>query len=293
MEWTTTTVDTGLGPVRVRSTGTGTPVVCSHPALVDGRYWEPLARALAGRVRLVLPDLPLGAQRTAVPDRTALTLHGVADALVAAAGAVVNDPYVLVGNDTGGAVAQLALAQAPRQVRGLVLLPSEVFDTCPPRGFGPLVPLLTGSRAGGRLLLRAFGWPPVLSRPGPLNDLTARGIPRRLVDDWLGPARRDDAVVDDLRHLIRSMRPEVTLGVLDALAAWRGPAHVLWYRRGLLFPARDGERIATHLQAWPVRWVDGARALVGWDAPDVVAAAVLDLAGPRGRRTPDVGAPHG
>lgn len=277
MTWTATTVDTELGPIPVRMTGEGTPVVCSHPALTDSRYWEPLARSLDGRVRLVLPDMPLGAQRAAVPDRSNLTLAGAGRVLAQVAAAVTDEPFVLVGNDTGGAVAQLALAEAPDRVRGLVLLPAEVYDTCPPRGLGPLVPVVGRSRAAGRLLVRAFGWAPVLARPGLLNDLTARGVPGPLVDDWLAPARRDDAVLDDLRHLLVSMRPEVTLGVLDALARWGGPARVLWTRRGLFFPASDGVRIAAHLGAGPVQWVDGAKALIGWDAPDAVAAAVLGV----------------
>lgn len=48
-------------------------------------------------------------------------------------------------------------------------------------------------------------------------------------------------------------------------------------RRGLFFPASDGERIAAHLGAGPVQRVDGAKALIGWDAPDAVAMAVLDV----------------
>lgn len=277
MTWTATTVDTEFGPIRVRMTGEGTPVVCSHPALTDSRYWEPLAQSLDGRVRLVLPDMPLGAQRTAVPDRSKLTLAGAGRVLAQVGAAVTDEPFVLVGNDSGGAVAQLALAEAPDRVRGLVLLPAEVFDTCPPRGFGPVQPIVRRSRAAGRLVVRAFGWAPVLQRPGLLNDLTARGVPRALVDDWLAPARRDDAVLDDLRRFLASMHPDVTLGVLDALARWGGPARVLWSRRGMFFPASDGERIAAHLGAGPVRWVDGAKALIGWDAPDAVATAVLDV----------------
>ena len=63
-------VATRVGPVSVRSLGSGPPVLAVHGLLLDSRLWDDTARLLAPHARVVLPDLPLGAHRRAVPDRS-------------------------------------------------------------------------------------------------------------------------------------------------------------------------------------------------------------------------------
>lgn len=280
-------VPTALGDIRAAVHGDSGPVVvCSHPALTDSRFWDPVVAAMAGvPAVLVTPDMPLGAQRRPVPDRDALTLESLADALVAVGRAVTDGPLVLIGNDTGGAVAQIATARHPDVVRGLLLCPCEVFEHCPPRPFRPIRWLL-GRPAGARLVARAFGIPQLLATPGPLNQLTRQGVDPQLVDSWLQPARDDREVAADLAQLIRSMQPASTLAAAEGLASWTGRAAVVWARRDpLFFPPRDGRRIAAHLGV-DVTWAHDAAALLPLDAPEVVASALSDLLAEVRPRTP-------
>ena len=55
------------GTIRYRDEGDGPPVVFVHGLLVNGRLWEPVVERLAGRLRCIVPDLPLGSH--AVPLR--------------------------------------------------------------------------------------------------------------------------------------------------------------------------------------------------------------------------------
>lgn len=75
-------VETDLGPVRVRGAGTGPPVVFVHGILVGSRLWEPAADLVVPYGQTVLVDLPLGTHAAPVPDRSKLTLGGVASALL-------------------------------------------------------------------------------------------------------------------------------------------------------------------------------------------------------------------
>ena len=79
---TQTEVPTRVGPVPVRTVGDGPAVLAVHGALVDGRLWDGVAQRLAPHARVVVPDLPLGAHRRAVPDRSRLTPTELAGALV-------------------------------------------------------------------------------------------------------------------------------------------------------------------------------------------------------------------
>ena len=272
---------TRVGPVPVRCVGDGPAVLAVHGALLDGRLWDDVARLLAPSARVVLPDLPLGAHRRAVPDRSRLTPTDLAGALVDVLDGLDLDSAVLLGNDTGGALAQIAAAAEPTRVSGLVLAGCDAFEHFPP----PLLrylPSLAAVPVTTRLLLRALAVPGVLAEPGRLNLFTTRGMGRPLVADLLTPARTDPAVRADLTALIRSMRPGLLLAAAEELPAHAGRAAVVWGRRDRVFPPRDAQRLAD-LLGTTFTWLDDALTFVPQDRPDAVAESVLAVLARVGR----------
>lgn len=272
----TVQVRTRVGTVPVRVVGDGPPVLAVHGLLLDGRLWDGVAAHLDGRVRLVLPDLPLGAHRRPVPDRARLTPDVLAQALVDLLDELGLDRAVLLGNDTGGALVQLAAASRPDRVGGLVLAGCDAFAHFPPPLLRPLL-LLAAVPGGTGLLLRALGVPAVLADPGPLNLLTARGLGRDLVRDLLRPARTDRGVRDDLSAFARTIRPGPLVAAVPGLRAHAGRAAVVWGRRDRVFPPADAVRLAELLDT-TVTWADDASTFVPHDRPDLVAGAVLAVA---------------
>ena len=269
-------IATRVGPLPVRIVGAGPTVLAVHGLLLDGRLWNGTADHLDGGVRLVMPDLPLGAHRQAVPDRRRLTPHDIAGALVDVLDGLDIDTAVVLGNDTGGALAQIAAADAPKRVSGLVLTGCDAFEHFPPPLLRPL-PWLAPVPGVARSLLRFFSVPAVLADPGRLNLFSTRGLGRGLVGDLLGPARTDAAVRADLVAFLRTVRPSVSLSAAAGLQGFAAPASVVWGRRDRVFPARDAERLAA-LLGTSVTWVDDAATFVPIDRPDAIAAAVREVA---------------
>ncbi|HJX44403.1 MAG TPA: alpha/beta fold hydrolase [Geodermatophilus sp.] len=273
-----TTVATRVGPLRVRQAGGGGPtVLLVHGLLLDGRLWDGVVDALPRDVRVVVPDLPLGAHRRPVPDRSVLTPEHVAGALLDVLDGVDASTAVLVGNDTGGALVQMAAAQAPDRVAGLVLAGCDAFEHFPPPLLRPL-PRAVRLPGAGRALLGVLGVPALLADPGRLNLFTTRGFGRPLVADLLRPARTDPAVRADVVSLIAGMRPGPLLASVPALQRLGVPAAVVWGRRDRVFPPRDAGRLAQVLGT-EVTWLDDALTFVPWDRPDAVAGAVRTVAG--------------
>lgn len=265
-------VTTRLGRVPVRLHGTGPPVLCVHGAFVDSRIFDATALLLAGEATVVLPDLPQGAHRHAVPDRSRLHADGIADALADVLAATGLGPAVVVGNDNGGAMSQILAARHPDHVTGLVLAGCEVLEHFPPPAFAPFV---AGARwpatlAGFARLLRI---PALLADPGPFNIFTVRGFGRSYVHEITTGLLGNAAVRSDLAAFITSLRPEILLRASSRLGYLQGRAEVVWPRRDIFFPARDGRRGAALLDAQIV-WADRARTFVPVDRPDLVAAAV-------------------
>jgi pimeloyl-ACP methyl ester carboxylesterase len=266
-------VHTRVGPVPVRVVGDGPPVLAVHGALVDGRIWDPMAALLAPHARVLLPDLPLGAHRRAVPDRSRLSPPEVAAALADVLDGLGVATATVVGNDTGGALSQMFAAEHPERVHALVLAGCDAFEHFPPPLLRPL-PALLAVPGATALLVRLLGIPAVLADPGRLNVFTTRGFGRPLVADLLAPARTDPAVRADLTALVRRMHRSQTMGAVEGLRGVRGA--VVWGRRDRIFPPGDAVRLAA-LLGTTVTWLEDALTFVPVDRPDAVAGAVLRL----------------
>ncbi len=270
------TVSTRVGPVPVRAFGPAAdaPVVlCVHGALVDGRVWDGVAARLAGEVTVLLPDLPLGAHRLAVPDRSRLNPPDLAGAIVDLLDGLGLARATLVGNDSGGALSQVAVAAFPERFDALVLTSCDAFAHFPPPLLRPL-PWLVRIPGGTRAIARLFSIPALLSRPGRLNLLVAQPVDRALVEACLAPVLGDDGVRDDFTAFVRSMDAAHTLGAAKRLAGWAKPAVIAWSRRARIFPPRDGERLAATLPDAELVWIEDALTFSMLDQPDAVAAAV-------------------
>jgi pimeloyl-ACP methyl ester carboxylesterase len=206
-----------------------------------------------------------------------LTPEHAAGALLDVLDGIDAPTAVLVGNDTGGALVQLAAAAAPERVAGLVLAGCDAFEHFPPPLLRPL-PRLIGLPGVGRALLRTLGVPRLLADPGLLNVFTARGFGRPLVADLLRPARTDPGVRADLVRFVAAVRPGPLLDAVPALQGLDVPAAVVWGRRDRVFPPRDADRLARVLGT-QVDWLDDALTFVPWDRPDAVAGAVRTVLG--------------
>lgn len=270
-------VSTRVGPVPVRAFGPSddAPVVlCVHGALVDGRVWDGVAARLAERATVLLPDLPLGAHRRAVPDRSRLTPPDLAAALVDLLdGLGVTAPVVVVGNDSGGALTQVAVAAHPDRFAGLVLTSCDAFEHFPPPILR-LLPWVVRVPGGTRAIARLFSLPALLSRPGPFNLVVAQPIDEALVRSMMQPVLTDDGVRDDLTAFVSSMDKVHTLRAAEVLAGWTEPAVIAWSRRDRIFPPRDGERLAATLPGAELIWIEDALTFSMLDQPEAVTAAV-------------------
>ncbi|MGB8261133.1 MAG: alpha/beta fold hydrolase [Terracidiphilus sp.] len=115
-------------------TGAGAPVVFLHPTPLDGYYWHPLVRRLAG-VRAIVPDLrghgasELGALAAggfaAVPDAPVLTMARLAADVLALMDHLQLREAVFAGCSIGGYVLLELWRQAPQRVRGLAFICSK------------------------------------------------------------------------------------------------------------------------------------------------------------------------
>ena len=142
-------IDLPAGTVHYRASGPadGRPVVFVHGFLVDTDLWSDVPDRLAkAGYRTFAPTWPLGAHTTAMKPDADLSPRGIAKVVVSFLEALDLTDVVLVGSDTGGAVSQLVLDEAPDRIGRLVLTNCDAFDTFPPFPFNHLFRLARHER---------------------------------------------------------------------------------------------------------------------------------------------------
>ena len=136
------TVDLSGGTIHYETAGppTGRPVVFIHGYAMGGSLWRPLSARLARHgLRCIVPTWPLGAHQEAMRPSADMTMRGVAAMVAEFLDAVGLDDVVLVGNDTGGAVAQVVATEFPDRLGALVLTSCDAFEHFPPPILAPFI----------------------------------------------------------------------------------------------------------------------------------------------------------
>ena len=141
-----------------------------HGFLVNGELWTGVAEALASRgVRSYAPDLPLGSHTTALNPDADQTPRGVARTMISFLEARGLEDVTLVGNDSGGALAQFLIDTDPTRIGRLVLTNCDAFDKFPP---APFDQMFKAGRSATRLKALLNAAP--LGRRGPLLQARLR-----------------------------------------------------------------------------------------------------------------------
>jgi pimeloyl-ACP methyl ester carboxylesterase len=257
------------GTIRYRDEGDGPPLVFVHGALVNGRLWEPVVERLAGDVRCVVPDLPLGSHTTPMAPDADLSPTGLARLIADFMAALELEDVTLVGNDTGGALSQLVAGRHPERLARLVLTDCDAFERFPPKAFRSLVlaartRTLTAAMQPLRLrtvrrLPLAYGW------------LTARPVPDDVLDGWVEPYLSDRAIRRDTRRFLAAVDPGFLLDNVVRLTEFDRPVLIAWAPQDRFFPVADAHRLAAVFPDARVEEIGDARTFISWDQPDRLA----------------------
>jgi pimeloyl-ACP methyl ester carboxylesterase len=262
------------GRVYAHVTGEGPAIVFVHGVLVNANLWRKVVPRLHGFTRVTL-DLPLGSHRRPMSSR-ALTPPDLAALVGEAVTALGLDDVTLVGNDTGGAICQLAAAERPAWLGRLVLTSCDAFEHFPPAMLKPLF-----------LQLRAPGG--VLAALAPLRIRRLRQLPVAYgllahapiaplpSDSYVLPALASADVRRDLRRVAAGIDARHTIAAAKQLEAFDRPALIAWSADDRFFPRVDAERLAATIPGARLEWIEGARTFSPEDRPERVAELIASF----------------
>ena len=129
-------VDTPAGEIAYTEFGSGPAALFVHGIGTSGLLWRHVIEEMQDTSRCIAIDLPAHGGTPARDDMSVAALAQVVADLGEALGLAQVD---LVGNDTGGAVAQVYAARHPDRIRSFTLTNCDCEGNFPPEGFLPLI----------------------------------------------------------------------------------------------------------------------------------------------------------
>ena len=233
-------VTLSAGTIHYEKSGppTGRPVVFIHGYAMASSLWRPLSERLAEQgYACYAPTWPLGAHTEPMVDRAKVTMEGIAGIVAEFLERLELTDVVLVGNDTGGAIAQIVATTTPARLSALVLTSCDAFEHFPPKVFAPLIaaakfgPTFRAALAPLKIQAGAPAW---VRDAGPYRHRPAgSGVGQARAHRLDGSARTFDTSPGRCTAR-RWSRP------VSACPDFTKPALIAWSADDTFFPSEDG-----------------------------------------------------
>ena len=272
------------GPIEYERSGPreGRPVVFVHGYQMSASLWRPLSERMAERgFACVAPTWPLGAHRQPMRHDADLTMEGIAAMVGELLDLLAFEDVVLVGNDTGGAIAQIVATTRPQRLGSLVLTSCDAFERFPP---AILKPLIAAAKLGPAYTAAIQPLRTRIGRNVGFGALAHADIDH-LVREWTGPALSDRRIRRDLRRFTASMNRRSTVTAAAGLPRFTRPTLIAWSADDAFFPLTDGRRLANALPDSRLEVIQRSRTFSMIDQPDRLTELIADF-GTRARPQP-------
>jgi pimeloyl-ACP methyl ester carboxylesterase len=249
-----------------------------HGLFVDHQLWMPVIDKLSRTHRCLAPDLPLGSHSVPMHSDADLSPAGMARLAADFIAALELNDVTLVGNDSGGVISQLTVADHPARIARLVLTNCDGLEVFPPPGFEYLgwLPLIPGAMY---VVSQAMYRLPALRRgKTAFGGLTKRPLADALLKQWVTPSAKSGAIRRDSGKFARGANKRVTLAVAERLPKFPGPALLLWGEDDPFFTLDLAGRLKNCFSDARLERIPDAKTFVSLDQPEKVAAAIAEFA---------------
>jgi len=231
-------VATPSGRIAYTEAGAGPVALFVHGVLLNGHLWRHQLAELADMRRCIAVDLLAHGDTEIAPDQD-VSVTANATMLREFLDALEIDRVDLVGNDSGGGIAQIFAALNPSRVRSLTLTDCDAHDNWPPEAFKPFLEMAAAGGLRGALdamsadknfyrSAQALG--PAYEHPEALTDET--------IDVYLRPLVSTEQRTRDLGRFLAAFDCKHTLAVEAHLRELKAPTLIVWGTDDVYFDVR-------------------------------------------------------
>jgi len=276
--------DVASGRIAYLAVGEGPAALFVHGVPLNGYHWRHIIERVGHRRRCIAIDL-MGLGFSEIAPGQDVSFTAQARMIAEVLDALGIDAVDLVGNDSGGAIAQIFAASHPERLRSLVLTNCDVHDGWPPP---QVLPLMEHSRKG--TLAAVFG--PTVEHPEVARERYLRGEsaplfrsyadPSILTDDlirlYLRPPLSSPQRIDAFQRYWLGFDNKHTVAIHDALKRLQVPTLIVWGLKDIFFDVKWAYWLKDTIPgARRVIEVEDGRLFFPEDRPDALAPHILAL----------------
>jgi pimeloyl-ACP methyl ester carboxylesterase len=270
-------IGTASGRISYAEAGSGPVLLFVHGVVLNKHFWRHQLAGLSDIRRCIAVDLMAHGDTEIEPDQD-VSVTANADMLREVLDALHIDQVDLVGNDSGGGIAQIFSALNPNRVRSLTLTNCDAHDNWPPEAFKPFVDMAIAGGLSGTLnaLLAdkaiyrsrdALG--PAYERPESVSDED--------IEIYLRPLVRSEQRTRDLQRFVAAFDHQHTVAIEPRLRQLRAPTLIVWGADDIYFPVKWAHWLANTIPgAKPVVELKGARIFFPEERADVFNQLLRD-----------------
>jgi pimeloyl-ACP methyl ester carboxylesterase len=268
------------GSIEYYRRGTGPVLVFCHGWLANANLWRAVIESLAARFTCIALDLPLGSHRVPMQADADLSPDGCGRLIGDALEALELRDVTLVGNDSGGAYSQIAVAARPERVARLALNSCETpYDDFPPAPFDGL-PAAARDAQTLAALLGALRDPEVRRLPAAYGLLVKHPLQARVSDSYALPCLHDADVLRDTAKVMSSAESAPVHRAGERLIDdFGGPVLLAWSPEDKVFAPENARRYADALPDGRLELIADAYSFTPEDQPAALAGALAKFAG--------------
>jgi pimeloyl-ACP methyl ester carboxylesterase len=258
------------GDIAYTESGTGPAAVFVHGLATSGALWRHVIEQVDGTTRCIAVDLPLHGGSAPRED---LSVTGMARAIVDLCHGLGLDRIDLVGNDTGGVIAQILAATHPELLRSLVLTNCDTDGNFPPAAFMPVIE--AAARGEVAPLLPVAAADPAAARMSPLAAGYEQPdkVPDEVWREYLTPVGQTIERARIFERMLAGLDPAELAAVTGRLGRLDVPVLLVWGTADEALGLEWAYRLRDLIPgAREVVEIDGGKLFFPEERPDELAA---------------------
>jgi pimeloyl-ACP methyl ester carboxylesterase len=274
--------EAGFGRIAYFEQGHGPVALFVHGVPLNGYHWRHLIEQVRHRRRCIAIDL-MGLGYSEIAPGQDVAFAAQARMIAEVMDVLGIETIDLVGNDSGGAIAQIFAAHYPERLRSLILTNCDVHDGWPPPQVLPLM-----ERARNGTLAAVFQ--PLLERPDLARERFLRGEsvplfrsyadPSVLTDEiirlYLQPLLSSPQRIDAFARYWLAFDNAQTIAIHAALKRLKVPTLIVWGLKDIFFDKKWAYWLKDTIPgAQRVIEVPDGRLFFPEDRPDALAGPML------------------
>jgi pimeloyl-ACP methyl ester carboxylesterase len=272
------------GRIAYFESGQGPVALFVHGVPLNGYHWRHVIDRVEHRRRCIAIDL-MGLGYTEIGSSQDVSFTSQAHMIAEVMDALGIERADLIGNDSGGAIAQIFAANYPKRLTSLVLTNCDVHDGWPPP---QVLPIMELARKGAL----APTFQPFIDRPDLMRERYARGEsaplfrsyadPSVLTDEnirlYLKPLLSSPQRIDAFQRYWLGFDNKHTVAIHSALKKLDVPTLIVWGLKDIFFDKKWAYWLKDTIPgARPVVEVEDGRLFFPEDRPDALTVPMLRL----------------